>query len=311
MLRLRTKILGIDVAATQFEVRGFASCAPEVRAHLEGHAAAFVEGYNTALVQDDATLLGAQLRHRVVPERCGFAFEGAAMACMLLDTLPVPGRGRFARLLAGSGAHEPFLLHAGAGWAYARLRRRSWSTAAFDPLLRWLPYDGYGFHQAFFASGGANLVHGPLKWAPYAHRAFHQGVGRALWFSCGADPERIAAMTAIFPSVFATDLWSGVGLAATYAGGVPAGALATLVSEAGAAAPALAQGAIAATAARVTADNANADTELACIELCELSVDKAYALYETALDGLEPHRDPMAYETWRTRVQTYFQEAGR
>jgi enediyne biosynthesis protein E3 len=233
------------------------------------------------------------------------------MACALLDTLPLPGRGRFARLLSGPGAHEPFLLHAGAGWAYARLRRRSWPITAFDPLLRWLPYDGYGFHQAFFAGDRVHRVSGARGWSPYAHRAFHQGVGRALWFSCGADPERIATTAATFPAGFATDLWSGVGLAAAYAGGAPDGTLPALVALSGMSAPALAQGAIAATAARVTASNTNVDTERACTELCALTVDEAFELYETSLDGLEPRVDPMAYETWRTRIQHHFRKVDR
>ena len=308
---LRRRILTPDVSETSLEKRGFHRKSPAAQERLETIGEKFLLGYAHAVEARSAEQAEEWLE-RIPPQFRGFAYEGAGIGYGVLDGLPFGKSTNTAEFLAGPGEKHDYIIYVGVGWAMCRLPRFAWPKAsAFDPLLRWLPYDGYGFHQAFFASGGANLVHGPLKWAPYAHRAFHQGVGRALWFSCGADPERIAAMTAIFPSVFATDLWSGVGLAATYAGGVPAGALATLVSEAGAAAPALAQGAIAATAARVTADNANADTELACIELCELSVDKAYALYETALDGLEPHRDPMAYETWRTRVQTYFQEAGR
>ena len=69
MLWLRERLCGIDVAETRFEVRGFAACEPGVRGHLEGHAAAFVDGYNAALVQDDVTLLGAELQRRVAPDR--------------------------------------------------------------------------------------------------------------------------------------------------------------------------------------------------------------------------------------------------
>lgn len=311
MLRFRERLFGIDVAQTRFEARGFAACAPEVREHLEGHAAAFVDGYNAAVVQDDEALLGAELAGRVAADRRGFAFEGAAMAYTLLDALPIPGRGRFARLLAGSGAHEPFLIHAGAGWAHARLRRRSWPTTALDPLLQWLPYDGYGFHQVFFARREVHDLRGARTWGSYGHRTFHQGIGRALWFRCGADPERIAATLARFPTGFTADLWSGVGLAATYAGGRPDATLPALAGLSGRHRPALAQGAVAATAARVTAGNANADTERGCAELCALTVDEANALYEKSLDGLVPREDPMAYETWRTRVQHHFRETNR
>ncbi|MFC5235675.1 DUF1702 family protein [Pseudonocardia zijingensis] len=311
VLRVRKTLFGIDATQTRFEARGFDACEPDVQSHLEGHAAAFVDGYNAALVQDDELLLDAELQRRVAADRRGFAFEGAAMAYTLLDALPLPGRGRFSRLLAGPGAHEPFLIHAGAGWAYARLRRRTWPTTALDPLLQWLHYDGYGFHQVFFARGAVQHVHGARSWDAYGHRAFHQGVGRALWFRCGADPDRIATTVRRFSAHLAADLWSGVGLAATYAGGGPDAALATLAGLSGGQRPALAQGAVAATAARVTARNANSDTERGCAQLCGLTVDEAHALYEKSLDGLVPQEDPMAYETWRTRVQHHFRETGR
>jgi enediyne biosynthesis protein E3 len=302
-VRWRERVFGIDVAQTRFDVRGFAPSAPAVRAHLEGHAAAFVAGYGAVLADDDVGRLAATLAERVPADRRGFAWEGAAMAATLLDLLPLPGRGRFARLLAGPAAHEPFLLHAGAGWAYARLHRRRWPARAYTPLLRWLPYDGYGFHQVFFGRAGE-----PRGWPPYAYRAVHQGAGRALWFTCGADPDRVAAAVARCPEPSAGDLWSGVGLAAAYAGGAPDGVLPALAARAGRHGPALAQGAVAATAARVSAGNGNADTARACAQLCGTGVDEAFALYEKALDGLVPEQDPMAYETWRTRVQQHFRE---
>src|SRR5436305_1533336 len=50
--------------------------------------------------------------------------------------------------------------------------------------------------------------------------AFDRGLGRGRWFICGASPDRLREMIAGFPETRHGDLWSGVGLACAYAGGV-------------------------------------------------------------------------------------------
>jgi len=46
-----------------------------------------------------------------------------------------------------------------------------------------------------------------------------QGIGRAMWFVGGTDVELVATMIDKFPDHRRADLYSGAGLAATYAGG--------------------------------------------------------------------------------------------
>src|SRR5262249_43750809 len=157
--------------------------------------------------------------HAVESGERGFAFEGAAMASALLDLLAL-GRGRrLEGLLRGPGAAHVYMVHVGAGWALARLRRRPWSRLhGLDPLLGWLSVDGYGFHQGFFAwERFVRRQEEPRRLSAYARRAFDQGLGRSLWFVHGADVERIASSVKSFSVRRRGDLWSGVGLAATYA----------------------------------------------------------------------------------------------
>ena len=79
----------------------------------------------------------------------------ACSTCSLLGT-------RSARsFLAGPGAAHTYMVHVGAGWALAQLRRRvDRALARLDPLLGWLAVDGYGFHQGYFrwpdVGGGDN-----------------------------------------------------------------------------------------------------------------------------------------------------------
>jgi hypothetical protein len=152
----------------------------------------------------------------------GFAFEGAAMGLALQDWLTPWNRGRLQNFLRGPGDVHAYMVHVGAGWVMARVPGSVEKfMSRFDPLLRWLLVDGYGFHEAFF-HWPRYLAGGPVpkRLQGYARRVFDQGFGRCLWFVDGADVNRIAQTIGGFAFERQADLWSGVGLASVYAGEV-------------------------------------------------------------------------------------------
>ena len=95
--------------------------------------------------------------------------------------------------------------------------------------MSWLAVDGYGFDRAYFDTGrwvDAQKVPESYRWAgspEYFLRAVDQGIGRALWFICGGQRPASRPRWGVSPSHRQPDLWSGVGLAATFAGGCEAG----------------------------------------------------------------------------------------
>ncbi len=232
------------------------------------------------------------------------------MGLALLDAL-VPGRGRrFQAFVEGPGAAHVYMVHVGAGWALARLHRRvERSLARLDPLLGWLAVDGYGFHEGYFhwTRYVREQAH-PRKLAGYALRVFDQGLGRSLWFVEGADVARIPATIAAFSLDRQSDLWSGIGLAAVYAGGVEPEAVAALLDAAGPFQPELAQGAAFAAKARQRAGNPTAHTERACRIVCGTTAEEAAALTDRALQDLPPDGEEPAFEIWRRRLQAHFAE---
>jgi hypothetical protein len=273
-----------------------------VGARLESIGESFLHGYHAALRDADAPAL------RVDPELQGFAFEGAAMALTLLDHMIPVNRVRFRRFLHGDGARHAYMLHVGAGWALARHPWLRLRPAAFlrglDPLLRWLAMDGYGFHQGYFYwphAVGRRQV--PRTLAGYARRAFDQGLGRSLWFVEGADAARIAATIAAFPQTRRADLWSGVGLAAAYAGGVDASSLEQLREAAASYLAQMAQGAAFAAKARQRAGNPANHTDLASRVLCRIPSEQAVAITDATLQDLPADGAEPAYEAWRQRIQ--------
>jgi hypothetical protein len=252
--------------------------------------------------------LSKQIDSTTPNELQGFAYEGAAMALTLLDFLSPWNRNRFKRFVEGAGSHHIYMVHVGAGWAWARLHRNvDKALAPLDPLLGWLAMDGYGFHEAYFhwpKTVTQRIV--PRRLSGYAAHVFDQGVGRCLWFVKGAEVERIADTINGFPVERRADLWSGVGLAAAYAGGVEETALNRLAELGSDFQTQLAQGVAFAAKARELANNPTPHTALACKIFCATGVEEAARVTDDALIDLPYQGAEPAYEVWRQRIQKHY-----
>jgi hypothetical protein len=298
-------IFGIPFSEATFARRGFRQGGAQQR--LEQIGRTFLQGYHAALEADDPKTLASRL-DRVEPELQGFAFEGAAMALAILDQLTPWRKNRLRTFLDGPGAPHLYMVYVGVGWMLARLHRPPESVLTrFDPLLRWLALDGYGFHQGYF-----HWPHYikkqilPAELTGYSRRVFDQGLGRSLWFVEGADVAHIPLTVATFSKSRQADIWSGLGLACAYAGGASLAAIKALYTAAGSYQPHLAQGAAFAARARQRAGNPAAHTALACEILCGLSADMAANVTDAALAGLPVDGPEPAYEVWRRRIRAEF-----
>lgn len=293
-----------------FAQRGFAVRDVRAAAELEGVAGHFVEGYHAALLEPRPAELGRALGRIALAYR-GFAFEGAGMALALLDRLTPWRRSRLADFLRGPGDAHAYMVHIGAGWAWARLGSRlEPRLRSLDPVLGWLAVDGFGFHEGFFHTQRTLRGERPPRLRGYALRVFDTGLGRSLWFSCGACPETIAARIAALPAPRHADLFAGVGLACSYAGGVGDETIASLCALAGAHRGALAQGAAFAAKARERAGNPTEHTRRAVERITGTRAELAAKLCDTAFE--ESSRAPATrtqprFEQWRREIREAFE----
>lgn len=304
---VRKRLFGISLEEVSFLRRGFLQTEPLLQKYLEQIGGVFIHGYHAALKETNFEDLSTEL-DEVDHNLVGFAYEGAAMALALLDQITFWNKRRLGSFLKGPGAPHAYMVHVGAGWALARLRRRvAGPLKRLDPLLGWLVVDGYGFHEGYFHwSKAVNGQKVPRHISGYARRVFDQGLGRSLWFVNGADVARIPLTIADFDQSRRADLWSGVGLACAYAGGVDRVAVEQLRETANGYQAQLAQGAAFAAKARQRAGNPVAHTALACEVLCGLSADAAAALTDSVLKNLPIDAPIPDYELWRQRVQARF-----
>jgi hypothetical protein len=302
---LLRRLLRISPAEASFARRRFRSAREETRLRLEHIGEVFLAGYQAGLQTGAVPALGQALA-AVPQEARGFAFEGAAMALAAVGLL-LPWRWRhLRRFMDGAGEHV-YMVHVGVGWAAAALRRQPARLGRrFPPLYRWLVVDGAGFFHGYFRWAPPRAPVPVSRLGGYAARAFDQGLGRSLWFREGGSAVDIGrAITAAAPSRQA-DLWSGVGLACAYAGGVPDEAVLALRARAGAARPALAQGACFAAAARQRAGNPAPHTERASRLLCGRSAAESARLAEAVRLALPDPGSDEAYERWRRDLQGHF-----
>jgi len=313
---LRRRVLTPDIAQTRVAVRGFNDKRPQSTEILENVGASFLAGLSSAAGARRTTDVDTDIA--TIPTRFqGFAYEGAAMGFALVDAITPGTPRRSAEFLGGTGDKHVYMAYVGIGWALARLPRLLWgraSAAATDPLLRWLVLDGYGFHQAYFRT--ADYVHGQravpsFPWPPqgpasYAARVVDQGIGRAIWFVAGTDPTLAADLIDAFPAHRHQDMYSGAGLAATYAGGATEEELNTFWRRSGEHAPFVAQASAFAAQARARAGLLMPHTELATEVFCRTSAVDAARITDEEIPS-EPSRDGLpAYEVWRCAVADRF-----
>jgi hypothetical protein len=344
------KLLAPPASEVTFLRRGFYVGDPQARDYLEQIGCWFLTGLEYGMTVSGENGIAARLETAPWEYR-GFAYEGASMALTILDGMLPAGGKRLDRFVAGPAAHQIYTAHVGAGWAMARLPQVLQSRVRpRDPLLRWLALDGYGFHEAYFRTPlvvamqrPPRLLRGWRGCAGSGAQVVDQGIGRALWFVCGADTDRLADTIAGFAPGRRPDLWSGVGLAAAYAGYRPmadAAAPAALASAAGQWAvarsqqalpgsaaqdteaclrelaaragrylPDVAQGAAFAAKARYLAGAVTTHTDIAVRVLCRTTVAAAAECTDGALPADMAAAD--AYQTWRRQVRQRLTTIGK
>jgi hypothetical protein len=274
--------------------------------HIETIGTCFIDGYHAGLAEQSDHLDESISKTNSLYE--GFVYEGAAMGYAIADALSIVKRDRWSQFLTGAGRHQPYILHVGLGWAFARIpwirRYPEKHLKKYEPLLKWLIIDGFGFHEGFF---NAPRWLGHTKPRPlfsdYGQSVFDQGLGRSLWFVLGTNIKEIGKCIGGFERSRHADLWSGVGLAAAYAGTGSESAfdVGQLFETCEGFIQCLAQGIAFGAEARELAGIPAAHTESLCQSICGLSATETAQITYEALPSNRNRAN--SYEAWRTNIR--------
>jgi len=238
----------------------------------------------------------------------GFAYEGAGVGYAALDTW-LPWKQRTRAFVDGPGARYMYAIYLGAGMSLARMRRdpEPFRARLNDPVFSWVVLDGYGFHEGFFRHRRYVQQRAvPRKLSGYAVRAFDHGLGRSIWFATGADVEQVTETIGGFPRERRPDLWSGVGLACGYTGGVDRPTVQRIPQAAGPYRTQVSVGVAIAAKARQQVGNPALHNEFACEVLCGLSSMETAKVADAALEDLPTSGPVPPYEVWRQRIREQF-----
>lgn len=297
---LWARLLRLELKETRVETRGFKVDSPELVSRIEGIGTTFAHGFNGAMRSLDLEEVMHELQS-VAVEECGFAFEGAAMGLAVADFFQ-PRRRLLEGFIAGPARNHEYMAWVGLGWSFARLPVSPMrSLSRHHSINKWLALDGFGFHEGYFGWRKSVLAQRrPNSMQGLQGKVFDQGLGRSLWFVFGANVNRIATAIETFDRERQSDLWSGVGLAATYAGGVDSRELEDLLARSGSLSNAFAQGVVFASEARRRAGNPVPHADLACRIV--LGMPLALAA-DIAVRCIPLGVDIESYQTWRERIQ--------
>lgn len=310
---LMRRLAGLPLSEARFSVRGFKAASARAQQTLEDAGIAFIRGYNCALEIADPRGI-AQAASVVERYQEGLFMEGAAMGFGIRDAMPwhLLSAARLRIFLDSVRTDHPYLPTVGAGWAMARLPwRRAAILGSLDTLLLPLALDGWGFHDCYFRR--TEVVDGPgrnvvrLAGAAGA-RSWDQGAGRALWFMSGGSIAQAVGMIGRASPERHPDLYAGLGLALTYAGGIEPAAAKEFTFIAGRYRRHLAQGAAFALEAHVRASTEHPDLLAIAATLTGRDAHSVVAIVRSMMPIRLGSRRGMSseswvlYEQWRARV---------
>jgi hypothetical protein len=248
---------GISLSKANSEVRKFDSGESQHRTELV--AKTVIEGYNSAIekgVSEDLLTMRLMIKNELV----GFFNEGVGMGIYTLSLFS-PSRNVYWDYINGPGKSHEYMSYIGAGIACGVFNKpfdKFLSIA--NPTCGLLILNGIGFYYAYFKTDKGvtkHFIRNDVKRDPFYLECYDNGVGRALWFCKNGDVKKIHDTINDFSESRKAAIWSGIGLAATYAGGVSENKIRELKDLSGVYSINLAEGSFLATHCRDLAGNSH------------------------------------------------------
>jgi len=206
--------------------------------------------------------------------------------------------------------HSP-QVHAGLGWAFAQKKIFPSSVlCTLNPLMTIKVADGYGYYEGIFRQNES--IHNkkvPQNIDPVFHPGYNQGLGRALYYNCQGETERLSEMIETFTHSRKAELWRGAGIAFVYVGGFDKQDMHTFSTSAGEYKPQLSLAAAMVARARYDAGAMNNFTMSACDAWCKCSVEEAVSITKKSEMGIS--HSPVAYNEWLASIASDLQTISR
>jgi enediyne biosynthesis protein E3 len=234
------------------------------------------------------------------------AYEAASM-CVALGDLKSDNQLKRWFEFAQQAALHATQIHVGLGWALAQLQIDPLPfMGGLHPMMRYRVADGYGYYEGIFRKRKGVLSQQRPEWDDAtAMDAYDQGLGRSMWYLNNGNIEEAKKLIEKFPVSRQADLWRGLGIAISYAGGCSEEYLLQIISLAGDFKTQLAAGCVMALVSRKVAGFISDDAALVCRVWCNKSVEDALSLYQPDLLSSAYNKES-AYSSWIQNIEESF-----
>ena len=227
------------------------------------------------------------------------AYEGIAMRAAMKD---FSNRTLYAWSAFLDVSHLVYQSHIciGLGWAIAKQRLTSLDILSdLTSLMLFRVADGHGFYDGMFKlSGTQQAAERPSIIHHSYDKAYDQGIGRSLWYSCKGDIRKIQQYVNAFAVGRHADLWRGIGLACAFVGGHTVPMLQMLYNSAAQYRIQLAIGSALVTRARIQTNTLNNSLEQICQCWCNLQAHQIMSITEAAGE-----KNVSDYRVWLAHIE--------
>jgi hypothetical protein len=197
----------------------------------------------------------------------------------------------------------------GIGAAFSHMRLQlPMAPQIVEQYWGWMAMDAYGFNEGYYRWSNL-LFHKkePEGVSGLGMRAFDQGLGRALYFVTGADPQAIHELIERFPPARRRELWAGLGLMVAYWGALDEKGIRKLLNTSKNLRPHFQQGVALAALLRAGTADVPDHTEGACSIVCQAASSEVASLANSCL--LQMNGEPMSgrsYHGWQLDITKTF-----
>lgn len=171
----------------------------------------------------------------VEKELISVAMEGCSMGIALTSLKTNQSLANWNVFVQEKGINYLSQIHVGLGWALAELQLPvQFYIADIDPKWQLRVLDGFGYYCGLFRRREAiRTMSYPTEIPKELYAGFNQGIGRFLFYLAQGDVERLVRNIELFPDDRHADFWRGIGIAATFIGGLDKIAIEEMIKSAG------------------------------------------------------------------------------
>lgn len=204
---------------------------------IEERITSIQEAFQIGKLEGELSGIQAEYRFETAlsNEYISVAFEGCSMAIAITSLKNRKSLIDWHLFVSTKGQNYLSQIHVGLGWALAELQLPIQQyLISIDPKWQLRVLDGFGYYCGLFRRREAiRTMSYQVEIPEELYPGYNQGIGRFLFYLAQGDVERLVRNIQLFPDDRHSDFWRGIGIAATFIGGLEQSVIQEMMKAAG------------------------------------------------------------------------------